>query len=278
VAKKILYPFLLLFCLTCNHSVPQKGLLVIIGGRKKPAEAVRSFIDHCNGGKILVIPSASAVPLESGPEAAQLFRDHGANNVDWIFILDKEMASADSVVQMIRESQGIFFTGGVQTRLMDRIGGTPAEDAIHELYFKRGGVVGGTSAGAAVMSQIMITGDGDFNILERDNIVTEKGLGLVNHCIIDQHFIRRSRNNRLLSLVIEKNMIGVGIDESTAVLYYPNDTFRVVGQGSVLIYDPRGSHTQNISGKGKLAIGSLKLSVLYHGLWFDLNKGRIVHE
>lgn len=255
-----------------------RGLLMIVGGKDKPEAALSAFIEHCDGGLILVIPSASAVPLESGPEAAELFRQHGAQHAEWLFIEDKEMADSDSTAAKVQQAAGIFFTGGVQTRLMGRIGGTAVEEAVKRLYFEKGGAVGGTSAGAAVMSEIMITGDGDFSVIEKDNVDTEAGLGLLTNCIIDQHFVKRSRHNRLLSLSLEHSLPGIGIDESTAVLYHPDDTFQVTGEGQVLVYDPRTADETGVSGQGKLSAEGLSLTVLHAGQRFDMNKGKVLEK
>ena len=84
----------------------------------------------------------------------------------------------------------------------------------------------------------MITGNGDFATLEKDNVETIRGLGLLTNCIIDQHFIARRRNNRLISVVAEKGLPGIGIDESTAIQYFPDDTFKVLGKRSVVVYNP----------------------------------------
>jgi cyanophycinase len=264
----------------CEHSGrsgTERGILMIVGGKEKPSEAVEKFIEYTEERPILVIPSASAVPLESGPDAADMFRKHGANDVDWLFIEGPAMADADSVVERIERAGGVFFTGGVQTRLMGRIGGTRTEEAIRRLYFEKRGVIGGTSAGAAVQSRIMITGDGNFTVLERDNIATERGLGLLSDCIVDQHFVARRRNNRLVSLVIENNLPGIGIDESTAILYYPDDTFEVFGKGSVVVYDPRKSRVpEPVGDSPRLSAEGVRMSVLRAGQSFDLNKGRIV--
>ena len=253
----------------------QRGYLLLVGGKEKPAAALQKFIELCENGPILVIPSASAVPFESGPETAELFRELGATNVDWFFIAGPDTANADSVVQKVAAACGIFFTGGVQSRLMHRLGGTKTANAILDLYFNKGGVIGGTSAGAAVQSEIMLTGDGDFSLLEKDNIVTQAGFGFVKNCIIDQHFVARQRNNRLLSVVIETGKPGIGIDESTAIIYYPDDTFDVYGSGSVVVYDPRPARIMDSTASKKLSVENLLLSVLREQQSFDLKEGKI---
>ena len=270
---------LLLLALACNANksdTGNKGCLLLVGGKEKPVRAIERFIKHCDNGLILVIPSASSIPFESGPAAVALFKKHGAQNVDWLNITDTLIANTDSIVNVIKQAGGIFFTGGVQSRLMKRLGGTKSENAIRSLYFEKSGIIGGTSAGAAVQSEIMITGDGDFTILEKENIVTAKGFGFLKNCIIDQHFVVRQRNNRLLNLVIENGLPGIGVDESTAILYNPDDTFEVFGKGSVIVYDPRDASIPKGQVTKKLTIENLRLSVLYDRQIFDLKTGKII--
>ena len=224
----------------------------------------------------MIITSASGIPEESGPETVTLFHDHGAKQVMWLHIADTTMANSDSVVALLKSAKGIFFSGGVQARLLNRVANTKSEKVIKELYYKHAGIIGGTSAGAAVMSEFTITGDGDFTVLNNQNIVTMMGFGFLSNCIIDQHFVARQRNNRLLSLVIEKNIIGVGIDESTAILYSPNDTFEVFGTGSVVIYDPENSKSFEGDSTNKLSATGIILHVLKSGQKFNMRTGRLL--
>ncbi len=254
----------------------QRGHLIIIGGGEKPAAAIQKFIKLCENAPIFVITSASGVPHESGKAGIELFQSFGAQNVRALFIAGPDTANSDSIVQQIANARGIFFTGGVQTRLTNRLHSTRTEQAIVDLYFKKKGVIGGTSAGAAVMSEIMITGDGDWTKLEKENIKTEKGFGFLKNCIIDQHFVIRQRNNRLLSLVIEKELPGIGIDESTAIIYYPDDRIEVMGKGSVIIYDPRSAQKMENPDSAKLSIIHLRMSVLRDGQKFDFKKSKII--
>jgi len=262
--------------ISCNHEVSHKGYLLIVGGGKKPEAAVEKFVELCNGGPILIITSASAIPHESGPDAVELFAHAGARQVSYIHIADTTEANLDSVVALIKAANGIFFTGGVQSRLMDRINNTRTGTAIMEKYHKDAGVIGATSAGAAIMSDIMITGDGDFTVLKENNIVTAPGLGLLKNCIIDQHFVKRQRNNRLLSLVIEHRLTGIGIDESTAILYHPDDRFDVYGEGSVLVYDPGRMRNLAKTTSENLIAQNIKLHVLCAGISFDLGRRRFI--
>lgn len=276
----VIYFYLILFSMVSGSSAKDKGHLLIIGGGSKPPEAVREFVALSQAGPILVITAASGVPLESGPAMVKQFREAGAHQVDWLHLDGPEMANADSVVARIVSATGIFFTGGVQERLMQRLGGTKAEQAIKNLYFEKGGIIGGTSAGAAVMSQVMITGNelinrdttNAFVAIQAQNIETSKGFGFLDQVIIDQHFVARKRHNRLISLVLEHpHLVGIGIDEDTAILIYPNNKFKVYGKGSVIVYDARQSKDIQVNKNGLIGGRNIKMDVLVEGDQFALN-------
>jgi cyanophycinase len=165
--------------------------------------------------------------------------------------------------------------------------GTKTERAIHRRYVA-GAVIGGTSAGAAVMSAIMITGDerhpggvrpvndsssaSAFMTIARDNIVTDAGFGLISNAIVDQHFLRRKRNNRLVSLVLEQPVhLGVGIDESTALIVEPDGRWRVAGESVATVYDARRAA---ITSPGTtLGASGITMHVLPAGSRFDPRTG-----
>lgn len=275
----VIYFYLILFSMVSGSSATDKGHLLIIGGGSKPLEAVREFVALSQAGPILVITSASGVPEEAGPSMVDQFFQVGAKSARWMHINGPEMANADSVVARIVSATGIFFTGGVQERLMQRLGGTRSEAAILKLYFERGGIIGGTSAGAAVMSQVMITGNELINkdttdafvAIQAKNIETSKGFGFLDRVIIDQHFVVRKRHNRLISLVLENpKLVGIGIDEDTAILVYPNNKFRVYGKGSVIVYDARKAKDVKANQNGLLGGREIKMDVLVEGDEFYL--------
>ena len=174
------------------------------------------------------------------------FSEIGAR-AEWIqFTREQALDPASSA--RLDSATGIFFTGGDQVRVTRAVLGTPLYRKLHELH-RRGVVIGGTSAGAAIMSTIMLTGDERLNrdstnafvFIKPGNVVTVEGLGFLNTVIVDQHFIRRKRLNRLLSVVLENPaMLGIGIDESTAIVVEPDSTFRVIGDRSVMIFDAGG--------------------------------------
>lgn len=257
------------------------GPVFAVGGGPQPPALVREFVDLAGGpgkARIVVMAMASESGATSGEEKAADLRALGAESINvW---LTHEQADTDSAARLLDGATGIWFGGGDQSRLMAAIGGTRTAAAIHARW-RAGAVVGGTSAGAAVLSTPMITGDekrpgGDrptddgsitFATLERDNVITTAGLGVLTNVIIDQHFVRRKRHNRLISLVLEGPVrLGAGIDESTALVIEPTGQWRVSGVGTVVVYDARSAATAS----GTLLTGiGLRLHVLPAGGRFD---------
>ncbi|OQX94794.1 cyanophycinase [candidate division KSB1 bacterium 4572_119] len=291
IATSLLLSFFLLFNCS-NHTTKifsTKGHLFIIGGGKRPDSVMKKFIQLADGfdkGKILVLPMASGDPMDVGMYQANQMTELGAKNVSFLFVT-REEAMMDSSVQKLNGATGIFFSGGSQTRLVEAIGGTPFEEKIHQLY-QQGAVIGGTSAGAAVMSEIMITGDEKrpderkdraFNRIEGANIVTETGFGFLKNMIIDQHFIRRKRHNRLISLVLENTKkVGIGIDESTALIVYPDLTLEIIGENSVIFYDARNSQPAPFDSTKSynLAASNIKMHILTDGYRINLITNEII--
>ncbi len=229
-----------------------RGTLFVVGGGPQPPALVREFVTLAGGAgraRIVVFAMASAEGATSGEEKAADLRKLGAQAINvWV---NHEQANTDSVAALLDSASGIWFGGGDQSRLTAALRGTKTEAAIRRRY-ERGAVVGGTSAGAAVMSTSMITGDerrpgGDrpvkddgFMTIARDNIILDAGFGLLENAVVDQHFLRRKRHNRLMSVVLERAPhLGVGIDESTALVIEPDGRWRVSGASAVIVYDAR---------------------------------------
>ena len=262
-----------------------KGSLLIVGGGPQPDALVQRFVDLAGGpgkARIVVFAMASEDGLAGGEEKAEDLRKLGAHAVN--VYITHEQADQDSIVHLLDDATGVWFGGGDQSRLTRAIGGTKVEDAIHA-RFSAGAVVGGTSAGAAVMSTPMITGDerhpggarpdttDAFKTIARDNIITTDGFGLIPGAIIDQHFLRRKRHNRLVSAVLEHpKLIGVGIDESTALLVQPDGTWHVLGASAVVIYDARNAAV-TASSAATLGATGIAMHVLPAGSSFDPRSG-----
>jgi len=268
-------------------SFPQgNGKLVIIGGGDKPDYILQKIIDFAGGkdAKIIVIPNASSEPIESGEYNIEEFRKLGCNNVNYLFC-SRDEANQDSIVQKLDGVTGIFFGGGDQAFLTRDLLGTKLLDAIKKIY-ENGGVVSGTSAGAAVMSEIMITGNelinkdssSAFIDIKKGNIETIEGFGFIKSAIIDQHFIKRKRLNRLISLMIEHpTLLGIGIDESTAIIVDNDLEFQVVGEGQVIVFDPTQCKQLNVDKNGNLGAGNMIVHILVSANKFSLTQKHILY-
>ncbi len=286
--KRLLKTLLLLATLAAAplaaQSAAGRGTLYIVGGGPQPAALVQEFVNLAGGrgkARIVVFAMASASGLTGGEEKAEQLRGLGAQALNvWI---TREQAMTDSVARLLDGATGVWFGGGDQVRLADVIRATATERAIHA-RFAAGAVIGGTSAGAAVMSTVMLTGDertpggprSDSTLswvtIARDNTITTSGFGLIDNAIIDQHFLRRKRHNRLISLVLEREPhLGVGIDESTALVVHPDGTWSVRGASTVVIYDARSA---TITPTGQvLGASGLQMHVLPAGSTFDPRNG-----
>jgi cyanophycinase len=260
---------------------------VIVGGGSRGADVMRRFVDLAGGrGKavIAVLPMASGEAAESGKEMVAEFDSLGARG--YVVLVGRAEAETESVAKSLDSATGIWFTGGDQDRLTAAIGATATLRAIQARY-RAGAVVGGTSAGAAVMSDSMITGNqtppgdttgyyGDeFPALARHRIQITPGLGFLSTAIVDQHFIRRERHNRLMSAVLEHpTLIGVGIDENTAIEVSPDGKWRVLGESAVVIYDARKAKVTSPA-RPVLGVTDLHVHVLPPGGTFDPATGRV---
>lgn len=264
-----------------------KGHLLIVGGGSQPEALVQQFVDLAGGSgkaRIAVVPMASSEAQATGDEKAEELRGLGAT----VTVLNLVRAQAESAqyARQLDSMTGIWFTGGDQTLLVPVLIGTPVLEAIKARY-RAGAVVGGTSAGAAIMSDSMITGNqrrpdslgyyGDeYPAVSRSFIEITRGFGFLPGTIVDQHFLRRERHNRLLSAVLERpSMLGIGIDEGTAVEVEPDGRWRVRGRSAVSIYDARGA-TITPSGAPVLGASGMRLSLLPPGSLYDPKNGKVI--
>ncbi|MFC2088037.1 cyanophycinase [Calditrichota bacterium] len=276
--------FLIFIVITLSpFSILAKGYLYIIGGGKRPNYMVKKIVELAGGNKskIVIIPMASGVPLETALWQKYQFEKAGAGKVNFV-IFSKETVDADSNLSVLDGATGIFFSGGDQSRLTKTMLNTKMLQKIRTIY-TNGGVISGTSAGAAVMSKIMITGNEllnndstrNFINIQKGNIETVEGFGFIKKAIIDQHFVKRKRLNRLISLVLENpEVIGIGIDESTAILVNPDETFQVIGENTVLIYDATSAKNISTDKNGNLSAAQLKFHLLKSGDRFSLKEKR----
>ncbi|HOC41888.1 MAG TPA: cyanophycinase [Thermoanaerobaculales bacterium] len=254
---------------------PPKGHLVLIGGGDKPADAMAKFIELAGGPQapMVAIPTAST-DSDVGYYYTDLFREqYGCPNVVTLDIKNRADAARPDFVERAAAAGGIFFGGGDQALITRAILDTPVGDAI-AAAFARGAVVGGTSAGTACQSPLMITGEGDFTVIRAGSVELWRGFGFFRDVIVDQHFIARQRSNRLISVILEHPwLLGVGVDEDTAVWVRPDGTFQVLGDRCVMVVDANGATVSRLpgtTGQEDLGVHDLKIHVVLRGEVFDL--------
>lgn len=259
--------------------INEKGKLFIIGGGHRPDSLmIRMFEEAAfkNDDYAIVLPMSSSVPDSAIIWAKEQFHRIGIENVSGFNFLPGLENYDAAQIDSLKNASLIYISGGDQNRFMSIVKDTEIETAIHHAW-NDGAMIAGTSAGAAVMSEKMITGDEKKHaeyrstprIVEVDNIELAGGLGFLKSSIVDQHFVWRSRYNRLLSLVIEyPDIMGIGIDESTAIIV-EGDSAEVVGRSQVVVF--RNPDNSKIIKEGKLGAKNLIIDLYLPGEKFSIN-------
>ncbi len=273
---KKLFLFVALTILSTNNVLGQ-GKLFIIGGGSRPSPLINAMIDESGlraGGYAIVLPMSSSQPesaIESGIK--QLVENGISAAVGFNF--QKGTTPSQNQIDSLSNARLIYISGGSQSRFMSVVSGTVIEKALWECY-RKGGMIAGTSAGAAVMSEKMINGDQTlypdattgFRVIEKGNTSLSEGLGFIKTAIIDQHFVKRSRHNRLITLAIENPKLKcIGIDESTAIMVFGNKA-TVFGDSQVLVFD--GSKGKRSDNDIKLGMKGIDLNIYVAGDEFRL--------
>ncbi|MBU3209798.1 cyanophycinase [Clostridium algidicarnis] len=256
-----------------------KENLIIIGGaedkkgNKEILKYVSSIINKSKD-KLLIATVATENPKEVGESYNELFVDLGVKNVDILYVNSRKEATYKNNIQKMKEASLVFFTGGDQLRITSVLGGTPLYEAMKAAY-EEGCVFVGTSAGASVMSHTMITEGNDDESPRKCTLKMAPGLGFIKDIIIDQHFAQRGRIGRLLVGIAENpEVLGIGIDEDTAIVVNRNGTFKVIGSGAVYVIDGRSITKSNVSEQFPeelLSIFDVNMHVLKKGNGFNLN-------
>jgi len=254
-----------------------QGQLVIIGGaedKEGDCKVLREFVRRAGGvnANIVVMTVATEMPREVGENYIRVFERLGAADIRIVDTVQREDASSSTYLEAVQKATGIFFTGGDQSRIISILKDTELDAAIRQRY-QEGVVIGGTSAGAAMMPDVMIV-EGDSETNPRVNVVEMgPGMGFLPGIVVDQHFLQRGRLGRLLSALAQQPaVLGFGIDENTAVVVQDNK-FEVVGEGAVTVVDIADVIHTNIDDILKdeaIAICGAKLHVLPNGYKFDL--------
>jgi cyanophycinase len=256
--------------------------LLIIGGAEDKvgrATVLRRFVALAGGrrARIVVIPSASSFPQQAVETYTTIFARLGAPQVDVVDPPSRAAAGGGGLVQAIDEATGVFMAGGNQLKLSHLFVGTALAEAISAAY-ARGAVVAGTSAGASIMSQFMISLGADGVTPRQRTSQLTSGLGLLPGVIVDQHFDQRARYGRLMSMVAgSPNLIGMGIDEDTAAEVRDGFKLTVLGSGTVFVVDARAavSDAHQARQHAPLLISGAIVHSLPSGTTFDLHTAQL---
>jgi cyanophycinase len=216
---------------------PENGSLVVVGGAMQSAEIYERFIQLAGGpdAHIVLVPTAGGgEEYDEFYQGMNDWRRHGARNLTVLHTIDPAEADTEAFVEPLRTAGGVFFFGGRQWRLVDAYGGTLAEEAFLEVL-ERGGVIGGSSAGASIQGSFLVRGDTRTNeIMMGDH---QRGFGYLRNVGIDQHVLRRNRQFDLIEVIeAHPELLGIGLDEDTAIVVR-GDRFEVIGRSYALIYD-----------------------------------------
>lgn len=255
------------------------GRLVIVGGaedRLHDKYILRHFVELCGGttARLRVLSAASGDPAAAWATYQKAFEEIGVTDCLPIPVPDRDAANSAAVTDLILEADGIFISGGDQRRFMELIWETEAFKALHVAFHLRGCCLGGTSAGAAVMSRHMLASGEATRLPEKDVADLDIGLGFLAHGIVDQHFSERGRLGRLLSVLARRpQMLGVGIDEDTALVIERDTAIEVIGSGAVTLVDGRGMSTNVnlIESRQRLEMLGVRLHLLPSGHRYSTN-------
>ena len=255
-----------------------RGWIIPIGGaenKENDRHILERFV-RCSGGRdadLVVIPTASRLH-ETGPRYEKLFREIGVARVDVMDFDTRRDARESGRLRRLEEASGIFFTGGNQLRLTTLLGGTPVAKLVRNRNAS-GVTVGGTSAGAGILSEHMIAFGDEGSSVISGSVRLAPGLGLTNRFIIDQHFRQRDRLGRLLTaLAYNPFAVGIGLDEDTAAFIGPDETVEVEGSGGVTIVDAADvtfSSMDSVTEGQPVCMLGLRLHVLVAGATFNLH-------
>ena len=272
-----------------------KGILIPIGGNEDKGEETREsylqeFIDDGilsrvvkeSGGTdalIIIIPTASSIPVEVGEGYLEAFGKLGCTNLHVMDIREREQSEYPENIELIKKANCLMFSGGDQSKITRKIGGTTIHKILLERFKKEPLVIAGTSAGAMCMSKEMITGGSSREAFVKGAVGMAEGLGFIKSLIIDSHFIRRGRFGRIAEAVaIHTNLLGIGLAEDTGIVIKNCNKCEVIGSGMVILFNPRKlkHNNQKYLTEGEpMSLTNLTTHILANGDRFDLKKKKI---
>lgn len=259
------------------------GRLLAIGGAEDPDESKMKILPHfvkmCGGrrARLVVCGAPSDDPGKKERTYEKLFRKIGVASVFEADVESRHDAQDGKLLRALEAATGVFFTGGDQLRLTSVLAGTPFEQCLQRRLWHDRLVVGGTSAGAAAMSSTMLIRGSSEGTVRRKDVMLAPGLSLMRHVLIDTHFAQRGRISRIVTVFsMNPDILGIGIDENTAIEVTPGKSFTVLGEGAVFVFDGLVTHSNAAERKDEeiITVTDSIVHVLGEGYGFDLRKLR----
>ncbi|MEQ9063675.1 MAG: cyanophycinase [Vicingaceae bacterium] len=272
-----------------------KGILIPIGGNEHKGkdesenysldfieEGILSHVVRESGGKeakIVIVPTASSIPIEVSDNYLAAFDLLGCKNLDVLNIQKRSQSEEKRSLKLLEDADCVMFSGGNQSKIVDFMAGTKAHSILSERYKSEKFVIAGTSAGAMSMSDHMVAGGSSQESLVKGAVKMRRGMGYIHDLIIDTHFIRRGRFGRLAEAVaMHPNLLGLGLAEDTGIIIRNGNYFQVIGSGMVILFDPsalaHNSHQQLPEGT-PISMSNLVVHILANSDSFILDKRKI---
>ncbi|HEY8460395.1 MAG TPA: cyanophycinase [Blastocatellia bacterium] len=252
------------------------GALFAIGGAEDRHDTkiiLSHLAERIGSGKLVISTLASEYGDEMWEVYRKLFNSLGVKHIKRMGVNHRDETSKDPRLDILTDAKAVFFTGGDQLKITTRLGGTALAELIEEIY-KRGGIIAGTSAGATALGEMMLVGSPAEGVNKIGDVHMTPGLGLAKNMIIDQHFSERGRIRRLLGAVAQNpRMLGVGIDEDTAIVIEGGVSFYTLGSGAVYVVDGHDLSYTNISQVSfsrAMSVFDIRLHALSNGDRFDM--------
>ena len=259
--------------------------LIPIGGNEDKSagsEIFREMVALAGGSRarIVIVPTASETPNQRALDYRELFSAFNPETIQTLHIGERSDAGSAELVKIVEETTLFMFGGGDQLRISSLIGGTPLHLALLKRYRAGGCVIAGTSAGAAVIPEVMIYQNNRFRVFRKGGIEMTKGLGLINDTIFDTHFVQRSRISRLVHAVATNPaLLGLGIEENTGLLIEDETRATVIGTGTVIVVDGSDieiNHIGYVKNRNPFALTNVRYSVLTGGVVYDLKRRTVI--
>ncbi|QNJ97765.1 cyanophycinase [Constantimarinum furrinae] len=272
-----------------------KGTLIPIGGNEDKGietseiyhlefieDGILARVVKESGGKdatILIIPTASSIPEEVGQNYIQAFQKLGCTNLHVLDIRKRKQSEDPEFIELMKKADCVMFSGGNQSNITRKIGGTTLHKIMMERYKNESFVIAGTSAGAMCMSKEMITGGSSKESFIKGAVGMGEGMSFIPNLIIDSHFIRRGRFGRLAEAVAKfPKLIGIGLAEDTGLVIKNCNMVEVIGSGMVILFDPRKlkhNNQDSVAVGSPMSLNNLKTHILANGDRFNIKKNKL---